>query len=515
MREVLEGHRPIEIRPKHRGIRRSWLAMLAVALAIIVVAGTVYLARAWPFTRATVIKELEQATSSTVQIREFHRTYFPHLGCVAVQVALKRGSDQQSQAEMMVEKLTVQGTWSGLLSKHLALIKAEGAHAVFPPLGSGQSWKPTESNVVVDQFIANGSVVEFTRKDKPPLKFLVNEFAAHHLATYDPMKFEVRLRNPEPPGEVEASGTFGPWNMERVSATPVAGSYSFRDANLGAFGGIGGRLSSNGQFHGTLEKIDVVGNTDTPDFLVRHSSHRMDLASDFQVQVDALDGNVELNQVVARLARTVVVSHGRVADQGGQRGKTAALDLEVRNGRIQDLLRLFASEKQSPLSGVVSLTARTEVPPGPEPFLRKLQMTGDFGIASALFGKRQTEQQLNKLSAVARGEPEQAADPANVLSDLRGHVVVHDGVATFTDLSFHVPGALARLHGTFNLTSERVDFHGTLFMKASLPKASSGIKSFLLKAIDPFLKKNRRGGAEFPVSITGTYQHPVYRADPV
>ena len=515
MREVLEGHRPIEIRPKHGGTRRRWLAMLAVAIAILIAAGMVFLGRAWPFTRAKVIQELEQATSSTVQIGEFHRTYFPHVGCVALQVTLKRGSDPQSQAELMVEKLTIQGTWSGLLTRHLALIKAERAHAVFPPLGSGQSWKPTESKVVVDQFIANGSVVEFSRKDKPPLKFLVSEFAAHHLATYDPMKFEARLRNPEPPGEVEASGTFGPWNMERVSVTPVAGTYSFRDADLGAFRGIGGKLSSNGQFHGTLERIDVAGNTDTPDFVVRHSSHRMDLASDFQVEVNALDGNVELNQVVARVMQTTVVSHGSVAEQGKARGKTATLDLEVRSGRIQDLLLLFVSEKQSPLSGVVSLKARTDVPPGPEPFLQKLQMTGDFGIASALFGKRETEQQLKKLSAVARGEPDHAADPANVLSDLRGHVVVRDGVATFTNLSFHVPGALARLHGTFNLTSERVDLHGTLFMEASLPKASSGIKSFLLKAIDPFLKKNRRGGAEFPVSITGTYQHPVYRADPV
>ena len=38
---------------------------------------------------------------------------------------------------------------------------------------------------------------------------------------------------------------------------------------------------------------------------------------------------------------------------------------------------------------------------------------------------------------------------------------------------------------------------------------------FLLKAIDPFLKKNRRGGALIPVSISGTYQKPAYHADPI
>jgi hypothetical protein len=52
-------------------------------------------------------------------------------------------------------------------------------------------------------------------------------------------------------------------------------------------------------------------------------------------------------------------------------------------------------------------------------------------------------------------------------------------------------------------------------MDAKLHQATSGIKSFLLKAVDPFLKKNRRGGAVIPVRITGTYQHPSYKTDPI
>ena len=517
MREVFESREQSEAQAKSGGAGRRWFALLAVAVAIVTAAGAAFLGYVWPFTTANVIEALQQATSSTVQIGEFHRTYFPHVGCVAKHVTLARGSEPQSKAVMTIEKLTIAGNLSGLFTKHLASIRAEHAQAVFPPIGTGQSWRPTVSKVVVDELIADGAVVEFRRqeKGKAPLKFEVHKFVAHHLASHDPMKFEVDLQNPEPPGEIAASGTFGPWNLDRVSATPVAGRYSFRDADLGAFRGIGGRLSSNGQFGGTLEEIDVAGTTDTPDFMVRHSSHRTELASDFQVKVDARNGNVTLNQVIARVLQTTVVSHGNVTDQGTPKGKTATLDLAVRNGRIQDLLRLFVSEKQSPLSGVVSLHAKTAIPPGTEPFLQKLQMTGDFGVESALVAKAKTEENLGKLSAVARGEPDRVADPEDVLSSLQGHVVVRDGVATFTGLSFRVPGALARMHGTFNLVNEDVNLHGTLFMEASLPKATSGIKSFLLKAIDPFLKKNRRGGAEFPVSITGTYQHPVYRADPV
>jgi hypothetical protein len=78
-----------------------------------------------------------------------------------------------------------------------------------------------------------------------------------------------------------------------------------------------------------------------------------------------------------------------------------------------------------------------------------------------------------------------------------------------------VPGALAHLHGTFDLITEKIDLHGMLIMEATLPRATSGVKSFLLRAVDPFLKKNRHGRAKFPVSITGTYQKPEYRADPI
>jgi hypothetical protein len=142
-------------------------------------------------------------------------------------------------------------------------------------------------------------------------------------------------------------------------------------------------------------------------------------------------------------------------------------------------------------------------------------MTGDFGIADALFSKPDTQQSVDKLSASAQGKANEVDNPETVVSDLQGHVVVERGIATFSELSFRVPGAHAHLHGTFNLLDTRIDLHGTLSMDADLPKATSGVKSFLLKALNPFLKKNHRGGAKFPVKITGTYQKPEYSADPV
>ena len=496
--------------------RRWWRPAICLSCAIII--GTsIYIAHRWPFTEPNVVQNLQQATSSTVQIAAFEKVFFPHPGCIAKGVTLLRGTDPRHQTRMIVDKLTIEGTAIGLFTKHLASIRAQGAHIIFPPLGTGPAWQPTESPIVVDELRADGASVDFIRhnSEQPRVTFRMHEFVAYHLAAHDPMRFEVRLENPIPPGEIHANGTFGPWKMDAVSGTPIEGSYSFRHADLDVFQGIRGLLASDGKFQGTLENILVQGTTTTPDFEVKSSSHKLNLQTKFRAAVAPSNGDVTLEQVSAQLLRTMVISHGSVAHDPNAAGKIAALDLAVHSGRIQDLLLLFISEKQSPLNGVVSLKAKTIVPPGSKPFLQKLQMTGDFGIESALFTTEKTQQDLDKLSAAARGEGDSPDDPENVVSDLQGHVVVKDGTATFTDLSFNVPGAKARLHGTFNLINHAVDLRGTLLMEAKLHQATSGIKSFLLKALDPFLKKNRRGGAVIPVSITGTYQHPSYNADPI
>jgi hypothetical protein len=418
---------------------------------------------------------------------------------------------------MRVSALTIEGSLTGLLTKHLALIRADGVDAVFPPYGMGPDWKPTPTEIVVDELRATPAVLDFARHNQadPPVRFELHEFVARHLAVADPMPFELRIRNPEPPGEVSVQGTFGPWNMREVSETPIAGTYEFRDADLGFFGGIQGLLASDGRFQGSLASIDVQGTTTTPDFGVAGGSHKTVLKSQFSTRVDTKNGDIALEEVRTQLLATLITARGIVAGRQNEKGKTAAIDLAIRNGRIQDLLLLFVSTKRAPLNGVVSLKAKARVPPGNTPFLQKLEMTGDFGIDSALFANQSTQADLAKLSTVARGGTDDEDDPENVVSDLHGHVIVRNGLATFSTLSFRVPGALARMQGTFNLKTEEVNLHGTLFMDATLPQATSGVKSFLLKAINPFLKKNRRGGAQFPVSITGTYQHPSYKADPV
>jgi len=94
-------------------------------------------------------------------------------------------------------------------------------------------------------------------------------------------------------------------------------------------------------------------------------------------------------------------------------------------------------------------------------------------------------------------------------------VSLRDGTATFSSFLSGFRGALARLHGTYDVVNQTIDLRGSLLMQAKLSQATSGVKSFLLKVLDPLLKKNHRGGAKMPVSITGTYSRPSYSSDPI
>ena len=81
-----------------------------------------------------------------------------------------------------------------------------------------------------------------------------------------PLQFDATLINPKPVGNIHSVGSFGPLNELSPRDSAVAGDYSFTHANLGPIRGIAGILTSTGRYGGTLGRIEVTGETDTPDF---------------------------------------------------------------------------------------------------------------------------------------------------------------------------------------------------------------------------------------------------------
>jgi hypothetical protein len=101
-----------------------------------------------------------------------------------------------------------------------------------------------------------------------------------------------------------------------------------------------------------------------------------------------------------------------------------------------------------------------------------------------------------------------------VVMNLQGHLELREGVAKFSELTFNVPGAAARMNGTYNLENEQIDFHGTLKTDAELSQDTTGIKSALLKPLNPLFKR-KKAGAVIPVKMTGSYHDPSFGFDAV
>jgi len=490
--------------------------LLLVAVLIII---TVLLGKEWPFTRPRVLDDLEQASQGAVSVRSFRQTFFPYPGCVLEDITLRSKAESKQVPVLTAKRLTIQGSYSGLLSRHVPLVRLEGAHVVLPPLGTGQPMfqgQAGQSKTTVGEILADGSILDVTSRvpGKPPLRFEVRKLSIHNLGGGRVMSCEVEGLNPIPPGMVKASFRLGPWQGQNPELTPLSGTYSYQKAQLGVFGGIAGTLSSQGAFEGSVNKLVVRGSTDVPDFEVTRSGHRVHLKARFDALVDATAGDVRLRSVNAHWGHTTVTGNGVIGRRPDGKGRSADLDLAVKNGRIDDVLFLFVRAPKSPLAGMTSFETKIEIPSGHRRFVQKVVLDGNFVIADGQFTSPDTQARVDKLSAQARGQ-KNLDNPAPVVSDWEGHVLLKDGAAHFSPLRLRVPGAGTRLQGAYTLESQRIDLHGMLYLQAKLSQATSGIKAILIKPIEPFLKKDRRGGAKMPVGVTGTYSHPSFHEDPI
>jgi hypothetical protein len=82
----------------------------------------------------------------------------------------------------------------------------------------------------------------------------------------------------------------------------------------------------------------------------------------------------------------------------------------------------------------------------------------------------------------------------------------------FSKLTFGVEGASLAMAGTYNMNSGQLDFRGKLRLDAKLSQTTTGMKSFFLKAVDPFFK-GKDGGTVLPIKITGTKDQPKHGLD--
>jgi hypothetical protein len=320
------------------------------------------------------------------------------------------------------------------------------------------------------------------------------------------------LTNPVPQGEIETSGTFGPWNVAHPARTPISGKYNFANANLDTIEGLAGVLSSTGEFRGPINRIEVEGTTDTPKFQVDAGGLPVPLKTKFTAIVDGSDGDTYLQRVEASFLNTSLTAKGAVIGLQGVKGRQIDVDVDMQNGRIEDLLRLAVQSEEPILRGVARLKAKLVIPPEKKKVIDKLRLNGEFALSKAMFTDAGVQAKLIGLSRRGQGM-NNGEDVGDVLSNLRGRFVVEHAAARFSSLTFSVPGAAVELAGRYGLRDETLGFRGKLKMQATLSQvAGGGVKGFFLKAFDPLFRKGD-AGMVVPIKIEGTRKNPKFGLD--
>src|SRR5579863_10227959 len=543
------------------------VSVAASILFVAIAAAALILATHWPFSQSKITQSLQETFPATVTFHKFHSTYFPHPGCVAEGVEFRRlGRPSGIPPIATIQRLTIQAHYTDIFFRpnYIAHIILNGTQLQVPPKGTPldeTSWHETPSTIRVGEILVDGAVVEIARATpNPPLRFDIHTLKLTSVSRSQPLRYSIALLNPLPPGEIRAQGQFGPWNSDAPGQTAIAGDYTFQSADLSVFPGIAGTLFGKDKFQGILQHVETHGRVDIPDFMVSQSQHPVHLTAEYRAIVNGTNGDVALQTVSASYLHTTIHAKGEIAGHAGQDGKTTSLDLAVNNGHIQDVLWLVVHSKKPALSGATNFTAHVTIPPDLHPFLRQVRFNADFAITGGEFAKPTTQASVDSLSERARGlktpegktpeatsveltstevqptevqptgvkptgiktgqakpaetKPDEnpAADPDNVISNLSGHVEVRDAVAHFHTISFDVPGALAQMHGLYNLENKELNFHGTLKTDAEFPHLTTGFKSVLLKPFNSVFQK-KHAGAELPIHLVGTYKKPEFGLD--
>jgi hypothetical protein len=366
------------------------------------------------------------------------------------------------------------------------------------------------------EIVADGTKLQVLSKKpgREPLTFDLRRLRLSDVSLEQPWRYDAELTNPKPPGLIRSSGTFGPWNGDEPSLTPMQGEYLFTDADLSDFKGISGILRSEGRFQGVLEEIVVDGTAEVPQFKLNISDNPVHLRTQYHAIVDGTNGDTRLEPVYAQFLHSKIVAEGAVEGEKGKKGKAVRLNVNVSEARIEDMLTLAMRGKKPLLVGPIRFQTKFDLPQGDRDVVEKLMLDGRFSIDDGRFQKNKLQDKIDSLSRKGQGNPEDTVVD-NVTSDLAGGFFLRDGFIRFQRLSFRVQGAEVAIDGNYGLRNEDLDFRGELRLDAKVSETTSGLKAVLLKAVDPLFTRKSKGKKQsvLPIKISGTRSLPKFGLD--
>jgi len=505
--------------------RWRWIGGIGLLLIVAIIVLGIVVHRAEPTLRAAVIETLSTRFKSKVELDAFHVSLLKGLQVSGAGLRIFGETDPNNyepgfQPIINVAEFRFHMGIRDLFRSpmHVDTVYVKGLELNLPPREHRSEMNNMEPKggkieIIVDRLVCDKAqlIVNTLRPGRRPLEFDIESLKMTSIGPGSPLHFDANLTNPKPVGHILSSGLFGPWQADSPRDTPVSGTYSFDHADLGTIKGLAGILWSTGKYAGILDNIVVDGATDTPDFRVAISGRSVPLHTDFHATVDGTSGDTYLQPVKAKILNSWLVANGsvvRTRDPGGHR---VELDVVIEKGKIEDLLKMAIRTDPPIMTGLVRLKTKFDLPPGEADVANRLKLAGNFQVSGAHFTNEKIQGKVDALSMRSQGEPKPAQDniPDNVHAEMEGTFSLSNGLISFSQLRFQVPGTRVNLTGTYSLDGNQFDFHGKARLDAKLSQMVTGWKSILLKPVDPFFSKNG-AGTEVPIEIHGTKSDPHF-----
>jgi AsmA-like C-terminal region len=502
-------------------VRRLGVAL--GALAILAVLAHLAFNSLPAFGRRILIADLQQRFHSAIEIGEIHIHGVMPLTIVARHITLRYHGRSDVPPLMTIEGVTASAELRALWKREWRVrrVHLEGLRIHIPPRqDNAPSYVAAEPPptlrlpaVEFDEVTADNALLEILprQSQRKPHSFWIHHLTLRSVTRGNPVWFHAQLTNAVPTGEIDSQGALGPWNPDQPSLTPLAANFHFANADLSQFRGLSGTLSSAGHYAGVLERLEVEGEARVSNFNLSLGGKPIMLATRYLAVVDGTNGNTYLKTVDARFLRTTLTVKGEIIDPPGAPQRRIVLAVDTRNARAEDVLQLVTKAGGIPLQGALKLHARFELPSGSADLVDRLSLSAHFEINGAIFENPDTQEKLDALSRRGQGQPGNPA-VSDVFSDLRGDFQVRAAQASFSNLEFRVPGALVSLRGSYGLRTEAIDLRGHLQLASRLSHTTTGVKSALLRILDP-LFKDGLGGSILPIKITGSRSNPSFALD--
>ena len=508
---------------KRRGVW-GWIAVFLLLAVIVVTAVAEFiLHRAEPILKGRVVETLSTRFDSRVEMAGFRVSVLKGLEVSGDNLRIYPTDEVMAAGAknplIELARFSFHADIRGLFLKpmHVGTVYVNGMAIHIPPREVRQQAPKNDRHlgkikIVVDEIVCDDSTlaIETAKPDKDPKEFDLKHIVMHNVGPYAPWRYDATLVNAIPTGDIHATGTFGPWVNESPGDSEVTGKYTFDHADLNTIHGIGGVLSSSGEFTGQLNRIEVDGTTDVSDFSLDTANHPMPLRTKFHAIVDGTSGDTYLQPVEAKLGQSEFTCAGAVINVKGK-GHIIDVDAMVPNGRIQDFLELGVKQRPVLMTGRLNMKAKLHIRPGDERVAEKLRLSGRFRLNAIHFTNPEWQDKVDMLSLRARGEAKQAKPGADDVSSLMsGEFVMSSGKMSFQKLDYSLPGADVNLTGDYSLDGDQLAFKGKIRTKAALSNmVATWWKSWLLKPVDPFFRKNG-AGAEIPIKISGSRGAPKF-----